>query len=131
MIIDRLIIAGVIFGVLVLGCYAFGCFQRHRVAREASQSQLIEKSSPTILYFRSDLCVPCKTMQTPAIEEFKQEVRGVEIVTVDALREPDVATKWGVMTTPTTIVLDVERKPRYVNNRAVSAQKLAEQVASL
>lgn len=131
MIIERIVIAAAIFGILLLGCYAFGCFQRSQASKEARTSQLLDKVAPTILYFRSDMCVPCKTVQTPELEAFKTKVRGVEVVTVDAMREPEVASNWGVMTTPTTIVLDTERKPRFVNNRVVSADKLAEQVASL
>lgn len=131
MILDRVAIAIIIAGVLFIACMAFGCMQRLQASKEAKKSDLLQRVSPTILYFRSDMCVPCKTVQTPAIEQVKQEVRGVEVVTVDAMAQPDVASRWGVMTTPTTIVLDVEHKPRFVNNRVMSAEQLAAQVASL
>jgi len=48
---------------------------------------------------------------------------------VDALAEPELADTWGVLTVPTTVVLDPSGKARAVNYGVAEASKLIEQLA--
>jgi len=129
----RLIMAFSIFAVLGAGYTFVLGHQKKKATNEAKQSGLIARDIPTILYFTTDMCAPCKLVQTPAIEQLKDELgaESLKVVTIDAIQDSDEAEKWGVMTTPTTIVLDTERKPRFVNNRVAQAHQLREQIAAL
>lgn len=87
---------------------------------------------PVIVYFTTPDCVPCKTVQRPALNQvsalFGESLRVIEI---DATQRPDLAKTWGVMSVPTTFLLDSRGEARYVNNGVARAEKLMEQIHSL
>jgi len=89
-------------------------------------------SKPVLVYFTTPDCVPCKTMQRPAINRVSHLLGdGLEIVEIDATERPDLAQAWGVMSVPTTFVLDAQGEARYVNNGVARAEKLLEQIQTL
>ena len=53
------------------------------------------------------------------------------MIEIDATERPDLAKVWGVMTVPTTFVLDAGGEARYVNNGVARAEKLLEQIQTL
>jgi hypothetical protein len=55
----------------------------------------------------------------------------LEVVEIDATERPDLAKTWGVMSVPTTFVLDARGEARYVNNGVARAEKLLEQIQTL
>ncbi|MDO8573639.1 MAG: thioredoxin [Candidatus Daviesbacteria bacterium] len=58
-----------------------------------------------LLDFWAPWCFPCKTM-TPIIEELKKELDGkVEVEEINVDENQDKASKYGVMSIPTYIVL--------------------------
>lgn len=84
---------------------------------------------PTILYFTTPTCAPCKTQQTPALERLQQELGdAVQIVRVDATEHPDAAQRWGVFSAPTTFVLDPRGATLAVNHGVAEAGKLRQQL---
>jgi thiol-disulfide isomerase/thioredoxin len=90
------------------------------------------KGKPVILYFTSPTCVPCKTVQRPVIEKLQaQHGDSLEVVEIDASAQADIAGRWGVMSVPTTFVLDLEGRPRYVNHGIATSDKLANQIREL
>jgi thiol-disulfide isomerase/thioredoxin len=95
-------------------------------------SSLPGKGKPVILYFTTPTCAPCKTIQRPVIERVQaQHAESLEVVEIDASSETELADRWGVMSVPTTFVLDSEGKPRYVNHGVATAEKLADQIKTL
>lgn len=99
-------------------------------ARVASRNGDIAPSgSPSILYFTTPDCVPCKTIQRPALEKVKTTLGNqFRLVEVNAYEQPEVAKKWGVLSVPTTIILDARGTPRHVNFGATGADKLLKQL---
>jgi thiol-disulfide isomerase/thioredoxin len=90
------------------------------------------KGKPVILYFTTPNCAPCKTIQRPVIERIQaQHGESLEVVEIDASTETDMAGRWGVMSVPTTFVIDPQGRPRYVNHGVTTAKKLANQVEEL
>ena len=89
-------------------------------------------NKPVLVYFTTPDCAPCKTIQRPAINQVS-DVLGekLEVVEIDATQRPDLATVWGVMSVPTTFVLDARGEARYVNNGVARAEKLLEQIQTL
>lgn len=87
---------------------------------------------PVLVYFTTPDCAPCKTIQRPAIERVSKLLGDrLQVIEIDATRQPELATTWGVMSVPTTFVLDARGEARYVNNGVARAEKLLEQIQTL
>jgi thiol-disulfide isomerase/thioredoxin len=86
---------------------------------------------PTILYFTTPTCIPCKTQQTPALEKLQSKLgEGVQIVRIDATEQPEAAQRWCVFSAPTTFVLDGQGKTLAVNHGVAEADKLLTQLGA-
>ena len=88
-------------------------------------SRFTRLGKPTLLYFTTPTCVPCKTVQRPAIERLQQLAGDrLQVIEIDAQSQPELARKWGVLSVPTTFVLDAQGKPRHVNHGVTPVEKL-------
>jgi thioredoxin 1 len=84
---------------------------------------------PAILYFTTPTCIPCKTQQRPALKRLVDEYNvEVQIIQVDATEQPKVADYWGVLTVPTTFVINSHGEARAMNPGVASAEKLLAQL---
>jgi thiol-disulfide isomerase/thioredoxin len=102
-----------------------------RAAPAAQEDEMFQTGRPAVLYFTTPDCATCKAFQRPQLNRFSGMLgEQVQVVEIDAQSRPDLAGRWGVLSVPTTFVLDSTGKPRHVNHGAVSADKLAEQVLS-
>ncbi len=91
---------------------------------------LAPKGTPTLLYFSSESCVQCHTQQWPAIQRALAACGGVvSLQKVDALAQPNLASQWGVLTVPTTVVLDRSGRPTAINYGVAETRKLLDQLA--
>jgi thioredoxin 1 len=100
-------------------------------ARKANQDERYAISSqyPAILYFTTPDCTTCKMYQRPQLRRLPSLLRDdFPIIEVNASERPEIASQWGVLSVPTTIILDHSGVPRHANYGAVRAEKLAEQV---
>lgn len=89
-------------------------------------------NKPVIVYFTTPDCVPCKTVQRPALDQIRSLLgEKLQVVEIDAYERPDLAQRWGVMSVPTTFLLDARGEARYVNNGVARVEKLMEQVQTL
>jgi thioredoxin 1 len=89
-------------------------------------------NKPVIVYFTTPDCAPCKTIQRPALNQLAGLLGDkLQVIEIDASQQPDIAKHWGVMSVPTTFLLDKHGKARYVNNGVARVEKLMEQVQSL
>jgi len=88
---------------------------------------------PIILYFTTLDCQPCKTIQRPALQKLRNAVgvNNLQIVEVDATEEAEVASQWGVISVPTTFVIDPQGKLKYVNHRVARAEQLLKHLEHL
>lgn len=87
---------------------------------------------PVLVYFTTPDCAPCKTVQRPAIERVSSVLgEKLEVVEINAYEQPDLAKTWGVLSVPTTFVIDERGEARYVNNGVARAEKLLEQIRTL
>jgi len=131
--------AGIAFAILALivGGYSLGVrWQAARMGRGQKASPVLRglrRGVPAIIYFWSETCAPCRMIQSPALEQIQVELgpAGVQVVTIDALANPQIADEWGVLGLPTTFIIDRRGQPRRVNHGVVRADQLRQQIRSL
>ncbi|MCZ2095727.1 MAG: thioredoxin family protein [Chloroflexota bacterium] len=133
--IERLLILALAAAAGLLAYRAVCCWQIRRAAQAADRDPLLDglrPGIPAIVYFTSPSCAPCRTQQRPAIRRLLDELRGsVQVIEVDALNQPDAADRWGVLSVPTTFVLDGRGTLRQVNHGVAGTEKLKQQLLSL
>ena len=82
-----------------------------------------------VLYFTTPDCQVCKTAQKPALQRLEKDLHGaVQIVEIDATVDTEVADYWGVLSVPTTFVIDANGQPRSINHGLTSKEKLQRQI---
>jgi thiol-disulfide isomerase/thioredoxin len=97
-------------------------------ARAKTSELGLSKGIPTLLYFTTPACAPCKTVQRPAIQRLKQLMgECLQVIEIDASARPELASQWGVLSVPTTFVLDAQGHPQHVNHGVATAEKLLRQ----
>lgn len=85
----------------------------------------------TLVYFTTPGCQPCKTIQRPAIERLKTTLgNALQVVEIDATQRPDLAHRWGVLSVPTTFVIDPRGTLRHVNHGVTRAEQLLSQISA-
>ncbi len=121
--------------IIVIGGLAYWLLNQRLLTRARNNiftlfDQLPRK--PVIVYFTTPQCVPCKTVQRPALNHVSSLLgEKLQVVEIDATERPDLAKIWGVMSVPTTFLLDARGQARYVNNGVARAEKLMEQLQTL
>jgi thiol-disulfide isomerase/thioredoxin len=96
------------------------------------QDPFLPKGKPVILYFTTPTCVPCKTIQRPALQRLKDQAgEKLQVVEIDASQQPEMANRWGVLSVPTTFIIDAKGDPRHVNHGVAPYEKLQKQLKDL
>lgn len=135
-ILTRLLIALALIA-LGVGLYlAWNRWQVWRLSRARAVSlpglETIRLGVPAVLYFTTPDCVPCRTTQRPALERLTAELAdNLQVVEIDATVRPNLADQWGVLSIPTTFIIDASGQPRRVNHGVTSAAKLKQQLAEI
>ena len=130
--IYRLLVA---MGILLAGMILYRAINSLTLRRARSRVPGLERRRlgvPVLLYFTTPTCAPCKTVQRPAIERLQERIgEGLEVVEVDASSQPELASQWGVLSVPTTFIIDAQGNPRYVNHGVAPLDKLQRQFAEI
>ena len=131
-ILQRALIAALLFAI---GIAAYWLVNRVILSRARGRRlglESIRPGVPAILYFTAPGCAPCRTVQRPALSRLKEILGdGVQVIEVDASARPDLADYWGVLSLPTTFVIDSKGRPRSVNHGAARAEKLLRQIEAV
>lgn len=121
--------------IIGLGAFAYWLINQRLLVRARNNVSTLFNvlpNKPVLVYFTTPDCAPCKTIQRPAIHRISSLLgEELEVVEIDATERPDLAKVWGVMSVPTTFVLDATGEARYVNNGVARAEKLLEQIQTL
>ena len=132
--LERLVISAVLFA---LGLLAYKYLLHHQIGRlmairgDDPIFNDLKPGIPSIVYFTTPNCIPCKTRQQPALAELVQFIgdQGVQVVKIDATENPETADRWGVLTAPTTFVLDKKHNVLAINHGIADAGKLRRQLS--
>ena len=85
---------------------------------------------PLVLAFTTPECVPCRTMQRPALEELQRRYPGrFEVREVDATVTPELAERFGLMTVPSTVLIDGRGRVLAINHGLARWPKLVGQLS--
>jgi thiol-disulfide isomerase/thioredoxin len=128
------IVSRILFAVTIVGTglILYSLLNRHSLARNdgrISQFPSYRHGVPAILYFTTPTCVPCKTVQRPALKKLKDSLgERIQIIEVDASTNTKLASNWGVLSVPTTYVFDENGRARYVNHGVTLADQLFQQL---
>jgi len=88
------------------------------------------RARPLVLAFSTPDCVPCRTQQQPALRELlRRYPERVEVREVDAADQPDLADRFGIMTVPSTVVIDPRGRIVAINHGVARWEKLAAQLS--
>jgi thiol-disulfide isomerase/thioredoxin len=135
--IERLLLVALLSAI---GVAVYCIFVRHQVSRLANMEHTtdpilsrLQMGIPTIVYFTTPHCIPCKTQQQPALSKIRETLgdEGVQIIQIDATEDTDSADRWGVFSAPTTFVLDRQGKAQSVNYGVADVPKLLKQLNSV
>src|SRR5262245_42599194 len=136
--VDRLVILAA-FVALVLVAVAVGRLWVRRRLRQlqASSPRALwnvlgtdPDGRPTVVAFSTPSCAICWTTQAPALQALEQRLgdAAVRVVPVDAAERPEVATAFGVLTVPTTVVLAPSGQVVHANHGFAPVERLIQQV---
>jgi thiol-disulfide isomerase/thioredoxin len=131
-ILTRAILALAIAGGGLLLYWAINRIQVQRINQARPDLPRTRPGVPAILYFTTPECAPCKTIQRPALRRLQERLGDrLEVIEIDAHQHPDLAGKWGVMSVPTTFILDSRDTLHHVNHGVTPAEKLLSQLEEL
>ena len=123
---------GLTLALVATGLFVYWLLNQRLLGRAQSQVHALLGAlpdKPLIVYFTTPDCAPCKTVQRPALSKLLLLAGDrVQVVEIDATQRPDLAKQWGVMSVPTTFLLDARGEARYVNNGVTRVEKLMEQL---
>ena len=134
-ILDTIIRFGLALVIILGGLLVYWAFNKLilQKTRDKSEDLPFELSgNPVILYFTTPNCMPCKTVQRPALQKVRDKLADrIDIVEVDATQKPSLARQWSVLSVPTTFIIDTNGKTRFVNHGVARADKLIAQIQQL
>jgi thioredoxin 1 len=128
-VILRLLAAG---AIILAGAGLYLAWKRILLARMRGKDlglESLKPGVPAVLYFTTPDCIPCKTYQRPELMKLQAELgRDLQVIEIDATERPDLADYWGVLSVPTTFIIDSKGQPRGMNFGTASAAKLYQQL---
>ena len=84
---------------------------------------------PAILYFTTPDCQICKNIQEPELNKIKEKLKkDIQIIKINAMEEVELADYWGVLSVPTTFIIDSFGRPRQLNFGVAPSEKLIKQL---
>lgn len=90
----------------------------------------LNDNRPTLLYFHSDACAPCRLQQSPILAALRQILGDdVRFQDYNAVVHPDIARRYRVLTVPTTVIIAPGGEVVAVNHGVAQADKLRRQLA--
>jgi thioredoxin 1 len=131
-ILTRTVVA---LSIAVAGISLYWLVNRVILARARGKRlglESIRPGAPAILYFTTPYCAPCKAVQRPALARLQERLGDdLQVIEVDASARPDLADYWGVLSVPTTFIIDSKGRPRRINHGIARMEKLLQQIEEI
>ena len=118
--------------VLIIAAIGMWLIRRRKIrrAQDAIHRSGISSGIPTIVYFWSAGCRQCRNAQRPVLERIVEEYGegNLKLITYNVDESFDIAKAWGVMTLPTTFIVDQSGEILYANNGLATDRALRRQL---
>ncbi len=75
-----------------------------KINKDNFNEEVMNSDKPVLLDFYADWCGPCK-MIAPSIAEIAEERSDIKVGKINVDNEPELASKFGVMSIPTLVVI--------------------------
>lgn len=82
-----------------------------KVNKENFETEVLNAEGTVLVDFFADWCGPCK-MLSPVIDEIAEEHTELKVCKVNVDDEPELASRYGVMSIPTLVVNCLRRKKK-------------------
>lgn len=136
--LERVAVLGLAIAVVGVAWFALRWYFAWRLARIVQQPPAraldtvadVEGTTPTLLYFTTEECSQCRFQQAPILEKLAAATM-LSIVKINAIESQDLARHYGILTVPSTVLLDAQRKPVAINHGLAHLEKLRTQVGAL
>jgi thioredoxin 1 len=137
MFVDRLLwlLAALLLTATIF--YLWPRYNAYRLTRRARRTlppeliSLVAPGRPALLYFTTPDCTQCRLRQAPILAQLRalaaETKNDLSIYTLDALQHEGLARFFGIMTVPTTVWLDADRRPVAVNHGLATLNQLQRQ----
>lgn len=130
--VERLLIIVFVAAVVVLSWKVGAAVRRRRAVHIALPKRLMLSGKPLLLSFSTPGCADCRYRQAPAVALVEQELEhALTARHVDASREPDLAAHFGILTAPSTVILDRHGRVAARNDGFASSNTLLTQLRPL
>ena len=132
---ERLVIVAIGVAVAVVAYGAWRLWQRRRlralqvITAPVHLPATVTGGKPAVLYFTTDDCAQCRLQQAPILAQLQARV-DVAVHKLDAIEQEALAQLYGIMTVPTTVVLDTQLRPAAINHGVTPLQKLQAQIGA-
>jgi hypothetical protein len=136
MILERLLILLVILVVGAIVYMLWRIWQGTRLQRLTyhESPDIVRKTigaqGPAILYFTAADCTQCHYRQAPILSELTQE-HAITVHRLDAARQEELVRHYGIMTVPSTVILNKDLQPAAINHGLALRPHLDEQLRAL
>ena len=129
---ERLLIATGLIAAAVTGFSVIKKLQLSKIKNNGNDEK-IKPGIPAILYFWSSSCHVCKTIQRPMIELLLKEffTDRIQFIDVNIEDEQSYADKWGVMTVPSSFIIDERGECKFANSGLVRKEILQSQIGQV
>ena len=118
-----------------LGCAVYSLWKRNLML---GTKTLVNRftgykiGKPGIILFTTPQCAPCKTVHRPMIQRILNRLdSSLQYIEVDATEYPELAAEWGVVSVPTTYLLEENGRSKYVHFGLVNENILTKQIQEL
>ena len=102
----------------------------NRLRNESPFNDIVPPGVPAVVAFSTPNCRDCHTLQEPALARLEQDLsKPVTVKSLSALDYPDLIEQLGILTVPSTVVIDARGAVRHLNLGYASDVKLREQIA--
>lgn len=133
--VERLLILTAVAVAVVAGWAALGLLQRRRLRALAVQrpfAGIVPPGRPAVIAFTLPGCGECRARQAPALGRLGGQLgAAVQIVTLSAEAHAALVARLGILTVPTTVVLDADGAVRSLNQGFADEGRLLQQLGAV